>query len=269
MPVTGKPLPEENYYIYDDTLLVNEALKDAEIISDKKEQKKEILKKALNCLKNQKGKLSEYMVIDSYLNEAAPLIEDMPGQPSDFRIRFVYYNRATKECLMKEGNILEAYVYHSVWKDTLVDDVKLNVGFTWDAEKSEEALEKGAITNEIDLVCTRNMQTFFISCKQAIPSTQALLEIKYLSDYFGIDGKAILITSNWGTSGKLNANAAKLLSERSRKMHIYYIDRQMIGDDIRDMKQGNLSKYLQNIFDRKVKWNLLNTGIIEKLEDFN
>ena len=52
-------------------------------------------------------------------------------------------------------------------------------------------------------------------------------------------------------------------------MHIYYIDRQMIGDDIRDMKQGNLSKYLQNIFDRKVKWNLLNTGIIEKLEDFN
>ena len=268
-PITGKPLLKENYYIYDDTLLVNEALKDAEIISDKKEQKKEILKKALNCLKNQKGKLSEYMVIDSYLNEAAPLIEDMPGQPSDFRIRFVYYNRATKECLMKEGNILEAYVYHSVWKDTLVDDVKLNVGFTWDAEKSEEALEKGAITNEIDLVCTRNMQTFFISCKQAMPSTQALLEIKYFSDYFGIDGKAILITCNWGTSGKLNANAAKLLSERSRKMHIYYIDRQMIGDDIRNMKQGNLSKYLQNIFDRKVKWNLLNTGIIEELEDFN
>src|SRR5699024_7261387 len=109
----------------------------------------------------------------------------------------------------------------SVWKDTLVDDVKLNVGFTWDAEKSEEALEKGAITNEIDLVCTRNMQTFFISCKQAMPRTEHLQEIKYFADYFGIDGKAILITSNWGTSGKLNTDAAKLLSERSRKMRIY------------------------------------------------
>ena len=268
-PITGKPLPEENYYIYDDTLLVNEVLKDEIIISDKKDQKKEILKKALNCLKNQEGKLSEYMVIDSYQNEASALIEDVPGQPSYFRIRFVYYNRATKACFMKEGNILEAYVYYSVWKDTLVDDVKLNVGFTWDAEKSEEALEKGAITNEIDLVCSRNMQTFFISCKQAMPKTEHLQEIKYFADYFGVDGKAILITSNWGTSGKLNANAAKLLSERSRKMHIYYIDRQMIGDDIRNMKQGNLSKYLQNIFDRKVKWNSLNTGTIEELEDFN
>ena len=102
-----------------------------------------------------------------------------------------------------------------------------------------------------------------------MPKTEHLQEIKYFADYFGVDGKAILITSNWGTSGKLNANAAKLLSERSRKMHIYYIDRQMIGDDIRDMKQGNLSKYLQNIFDRKVKWNSLNTGTIEELEDFN
>ena len=169
-------------------------------------------------------------------------------------MRFVYHNRATKECLLKEGNILEAYVYHSIWKDTLVDDVKLNVEFAWDAETSEDYLKKGAVKNEIDLVCTRNMQTFFISCKQSMPRREFLQEIKYFADYFGIDGKAILITSNEGTGKKQKKDNAKLIEERSRKMGVYYIDRQMIGDEIQDMKQGYLSKYLQNIFDRKLNW---------------
>lgn len=153
---------------------------------------------------------------------------------------------------MKEGNILEAYVYHSIWKNTLVDDVKLNVEFTWDAETSEDYLKRGALTNEIDLVCTRNMQTFFISCKQSMPRQEYLWEIKYYADYFGIDGKAILITSNEGTTKK--QNNAKLIEERSKKMGVYYIDRQMIGDEISDMKQDYLSTYLQNIFDRKLNW---------------
>ena len=88
---------------------------------------------------------------------------------------------------MKEGNILEAYVYHSIWKNAFVDDVKINVAFIWDSESSKDALQRGAITNEIDLVCTRNMQTYFISCKQAMPKTEHLQEIKYFAYYFGID----------------------------------------------------------------------------------
>lgn len=253
-PLTGKPLPNESCYIYDDTLLVNDILKNEKLDPDSKEERKDSLKKALNCLETQKGKNQEGMIIDRYQTMDASLLEDLAGRSSEFRLRFVYYNRATRECLMKEGNILEAYVYYSIWRNARVDDVKLNVAFTWDAEKSEDALEKGVITNEIDLVCTRNMQTFFISCKQAMPKTEYLQEIKYFADYFGIDGKAVLVTSNGKTGSEPKKNAAQLLSERSQKMHIYYIDREMMGDKIKDMKQGNLSKYLQNIFDRKVKW---------------
>lgn len=253
-PLSGKPLPEETIFIYDDTLLVNELLEGKTVDAEHKEERKDVLKKALNCLKNQKGRKGERMIIDSCGEDTRPLIDDISDDAVHFRMRFVYHNRATKECLLKEGNILEAYVYHSIWKDTLVDDVKLNVEFAWDAETSEDYLKKGAVKNEIDLVCTRNMQTFFISCKQSMPRREFLQEIKYFADYFGIDGKAILITSNEGTGKKQKKDNAKLIEERSRKMGVYYIDRQMIGDEIQDMKQGYLSKYLQNIFDRKLNW---------------
>ena len=251
-PLSGKPLPEENIFIYDDTLLVNELLEGKVVDTEHKEERKDILKTALNCLKDQKGGNGECMIIDSYGDDAHTLIEDISDDALHFRMRFLYHNRATKECLLKEGNILVAYVYHSIWKNTLVDDVKLNVEFTWDAETSEDYLKKSALTNEIDLVCTKNMQSFFVSCKQSMPRQEYLWEIKYYADYFGIDGKAILITSNEGTTKK--QNNAKLIEERSKKMGVYYIDRQMIGDELSDMKQGNLSTYLQNIFDRKLDW---------------
>lgn len=251
-PLSGKPLPEENIFIYDDTLLVNELLEGEPADTEHKEERKDILKTALKCLKDQKSKNGECMIIDSYGGNPHTLIEDISDDAFHFRMRFLYHNRATKECLLKEGNILEAYVYHSIWKNTLVDDVKLNVEFTWDAETSEDYLKEGALMNKIDLVCTRNMQTFFISCKQSMPRQEYLWEIKYYADYFGIDGKAILITSNEGTTKK--QNNAKLIEERSKKMGVYYIDRQMIGDEISDMKQDYLSTYLQNIFDRKLNW---------------
>ena len=251
-PLSGKLLPEENIFIYDDTLLINELLEGKVVDTEHKEERKDILKTALNCLKDQKGRNGEGMIIDSYGDDSHTLIEDISDDALHFRMRFLYHNRATKECLLKEENILVAYVYHSIWRNTLVDDVKLNVEFTWDAETSEDYLKKCALTNEIDLVCTRNMQTFFVSCKQSMPRQEYLWEIKYYADYFGIDGKAILITSNEGTSQK--QNNSKLIEERSKKMGVYYIDRQMIGEEISDMKQGYLSTYLQNIFDRKLNW---------------
>ncbi|MEY8428650.1 protein kinase [Lachnospiraceae bacterium 46-15] len=253
-PFTGKPSAEKMCYIYDDTLVVDEFVEDQIVIEQKRTECREEMEGALKALLQEKKK-EEPLIIDRYDGTSA-LIENVPDGKNKFKLRFQYCNEATKECFMKEGNILEAYVYHSIWKKAFVDDVKLNVAFTWDSENSGDALQRGAITNEIDLVCTRNMQTYFISCKQAMPETKHLQEIKYFADYFGIDGIAILVTTNWRTNSKNTTNeCAGLISTRSQKMRVFYIDLEMLGDN---MKKGNLIKYIQNIFDGKKDWKNIN-----------
>lgn len=247
-PMTNRPLTDVFYCIYNDTLLVDEVLEDKIDQNDRYGRNIRInLNAALNAMQKEEG------IITECESDSSELIEGVPEKEFFFRMRFVYCSRATKECLMKEGNILEAYVYYAIWKDVLVDDVKLNVTFTWDSDDSSDALEIGAITNEIDLVCTHNMQTYFISCKQSEPKNAYLHEIKYFADHFGIDGKAILITSNWKTGDKQDRNNMKPISERSKKMQVYYIDREMLGESD-DMMSKRLAKYIQNIIDSKENW---------------
>lgn len=250
-PVTEKPLSYVENYIYDDTLMVNEQVYNDEIGGEKNNNRRDILFQAFNELSKQKSKSKEPLIIDK-INEKSQFVSNV--ESGIFEVKFVYHNRATKECLMKEGNILEAYIYHSVWKNALVDDVKLNVAFTWDADKSEDALKEYAITNEIDLVCTKNMKTYFISCKQSMPKTQYLQEIKYFADYFGVDGTAILVTSNWGTSGNQDNNNAELIRNRSDMMKVYYIDRSMIETETAGTDGGKLVRYIQNIVDGRKNW---------------
>ena len=257
--VTEKPSESELYYIYDDTLLVDAVVDNDVVDSKKKEKRISVIENALNCARSQKSDDGQPAILEEYENGSGKMVEVSKDGESKFNIRFLYRNRATRECLMKEGNILEAYVYYVIWKNAFVDDVKLNVAFTWEARKPEDALEKGAITNEIDLICTRNMQTYCISCKQSMPRTEYLQEIKYFADYFGIDGRAVLVTTNPGTGRNQRKNNADLISSRSQKMKVYYIDRKMLGETAEDMK-SRLPQYIQNIFDGKAEWMEIPTG---------
>lgn len=249
--MTGKPSDQILYYIHDDTLVVDRDMADE--IRDGK-RKSDIVQEALIYLYDQKSKKGESMILEPM--DEKPMIEKKTVKGKDgFHIQFVYRNHSTKECLMKEGNILEAYTYHSIWNGAFVDDVKLNVAFTWDAERADDSLVRGAITNEIDLVCTKNMQTYFISCKQTRPQKEYLQEIKFFADYFGIDGKAIIITSSWETSSKILEDREKdVLTNRSKKMEVYYITRGMLGDSLEEMNRGSLPRYIQNIIDGKKDW---------------
>lgn len=255
MPVTGGKDPSgSTCYIYDDTLVVDEVFKEQRVNgNDPAHQSlKNILSAALKVLGGSRQN-GEADILEEY-DETSGMLEPVAGDGTKFRIQFLYKNRATRRCFLQEGNILEAYVYYTICKYGQVDDVRMNVGFTWDADSPSDALERGALTNEIDLVLSRNMQTFFISCKQCLPKTAHLEEIKYFADYFGVEGKAILITSNWGTSATARDEGAELITLRSRKMKVFYIDREMIGDSTAEMSQGNLARYLQNIFDGKKEW---------------
>lgn len=257
------------FYIYDNTLIVDEDLTESMIAGMKLKgpgmrkvdgkEIRDILEKSLGILASFHDERKEEILI-SPLNEENTLVKYDADTSGKARISFMYQNRSVKECLMKEGNILETFVYHTIWRNILPDDVKLNVSFTWDSRGEEDSLKAGAICNEIDLVCTYHMQTFFISCKQAMPKTEFLHEIRSLSGEFGIDGKAILITSNCNTIRKPGASeksreAADLMTTRSRKMKVFYIDGEMLGGSaIADQAQERLAKYLRNIFEGKRDW---------------
>ena len=253
-PMTEKPFMSEHFYIYDNTRAVDaDVLDDDTFDLENNRKNSSIVSDALKIMMQHKDGSGDGMIVSC--EDEDPVTAGLPG--NTYHICFIYKNRATKECLMKEGNILEAYVYHSLWNRALVDDVKLNVAFTWEADEAGEALDPDAVTNEIDLVCTYNMQTFFISCKQTLPQTPHLQEIIFFADYFGADGKAVLVTSNSMTGENSSGRKDALISLRANKMGVYYIDRDMIGRTIEDMKQNRLAMYLQKIFNGDRDWDRL------------
>ena len=252
-PFTDIISEKDLYYIYDDTRVVDINMKEEEINDGEGRKRKtsEIVGDALNILMGYSTKGGDGLIIDRYGMD--PVTTD-PAKPGEYRVRFIYKNRSTKECLIKEGNALEAFVYHSLWKSAFVDDIKLNVAFTWGTSNEQEALDPAAIKNETDLVCASNMQTFFISCKQAMPTTAHLQEIKFFGDYFGVEGKAVLVTSNWRTRNPEEDVVAQMVAKRAEMMDVYYIDRSMMGKYLSDMKNNHLVAFFQRIFNGEKDW---------------
>ena len=93
-----------------------------------------------------------------------------------------------------------------------------------------------------------SMQTFFIFCRPYTPRQSLLYELKSLASEFGINGKAILITTD----------TSETLAARSRQMNVYYIDREMLGgENIATLAQARLEKYLGNIFAGVREWKVI------------
>lgn len=105
-------------------------------------------------------------------------------------LNFAFASPAVRECLTKEGNVQEAFVYRVIRDMDLFDDLKLSVSIAWGEENGD------ATTNEIDLIGTKGNRSYFISCKKCKElTTEQLTEIRYETDRFGIDGVPILIAT--------------------------------------------------------------------------
>ena len=123
---------------------------------------------------------------------------------NQYEIKFRYTDMACRTCLTKTGNALEALVYHTCQQMNVFDDVKLGVSILWD----KQGIEGKYTTNEIDIICTKGIKSYFISCKNRDEiQNEFLTEIRYEADRFGVDATAILITT---------AKASKYLSQRAR-----------------------------------------------------
>lgn len=100
-----------------------------------------------------------------------------------------------RECMKKSGTVLEYYLYYTALLDAHFDDVEIG----WSFQHSTEA---ETARNELDVICTKEMTSLFISAKfrkedeflagnQLTPLNYMLYEIMQMGQ-FGINSKAVL-----------------------------------------------------------------------------
>jgi|GEM_PF-5942095 len=246
-PVTGRPVDSMQHFVYDRTCLVQFSFRDEAVkdLSGRSVLKSEAIRCVLEAL-DQAGNAvrpvggdSQPMPGGTGSTGDGAFSAASGGEPmitQDYKtgecfVRFEVDDISVRKCLLKEGNVLEAYVYHTIFQHVPVDDVRSNVTFTWNAKTEEESVLGGAINNEIDIVCTKNMKTYFISCKQSMPKNEYLEEIRFFADYFGIEGTAVIVCSNNAFDESSKKRPAALL-QRSRGMNVRFIDRSMIDEDL-------------------------------------
>lgn len=159
-----------------------------------------------------------------------------------------FASRAVKECLLKAGNVLETFAYNTFLQQCHFHNIQANVTFRWNMDKEY------SVENEVDLVCTKGMQTFFVSCKLSKAESVFLTEIKYLADHYGINAKVILLCANTSNSGKELYQSHEAIWERSQEMDVYYVNRSLLGDNEDDIHNGKLAKVINAIAGGKQEW---------------
>lgn len=107
---------------------------------------------------------------------------------------FSFASREILTCLQKSGNILERFIYFSATFDGHFDDVELGWKFL-------HSMNPDSVENEIDVICTKESRSLFISAKMT--SAQQLTygnnlnyifyEISLLTDRFGTNATPVLV----------------------------------------------------------------------------
>ena len=139
---------------------------------------------------------------------------------------------AVKRLLEREGNALEQFTYFTM-RSLAFDDVKLSVSLAFAAPDDFQDPDTDT-TNEIDVIATKGMESYFVSCKQGWAKKEYLTEIKYFAEHLGVRGKAILICSHKGEE-KFQA-----VRRRADIMGVYFITCSVI-------RQGKLGEALERI----------------------
>ena len=225
--------PQTEYSVKDRTLYVRAVQKRKELRDPSGEQEDlaEVLREGL-CMLEEYGRKGS--------GGRQNLIQNLKISEKDEEIDFTfkYASDAVKACLSREGNILEAMIYFTCLEMGIFDDLNINSEFSWNLEEGT-AGEEQLVNNEIDIIGTKDLRTYFISAKMTVPETAHLMEIKYFADHFGIDGQAVLVTSNSRTADDSSSRPVSK-EERSRLMGVRYINRTVIdegrlGDVIREI----------------------------------
>ncbi len=145
------------------------------------------------------------------------------GEEVSFRFR----DAQIRAWLRDVGSVLELMVYKACLDTGLFDDVITSAVVDWEGEGG-----RNAVTNEIDVMCTKGITPVFISCKTCDVKTEALNELAILRDRFGMNiAKAAIVTAEKGGAAMRN---------RASELDIDVID-------LNDLTEGRLDARLRGL----------------------
>ena len=142
-------------------------------------------------------------------------------------VRFSFRDAQIRQWLRDVGSVLELYVWKSCLDTGLFDDVRLSAVVDW-----EGSAKRDAVSNELDVMCTRGVTPVFLSCKTGELKTEALNELAVLRDRFGGGiARAAVITAE---------RAGAAVRNRAGELQIRVID-------LDDLAAGRLVKSIRKL----------------------
>ena len=142
-------------------------------------------------------------------------------------VAFRFRDGQIRAWLRDVGSVLELYVYKACLDTGLFQDVRTSAVVDW--EGNERA---NAVTNELDVMCTRGVTPVFISCKTCDVKTEALNELAILRDRFGGKiARAAIVTAERGGAAMRN---------RASELGITVID-------LNDLNAGRIQQRLKTL----------------------
>ena len=131
-------------------------------------------------------------------------------------IKYIYSDLAVKDCLTTAGNVLELYAWSAARQTGYFDDCRANLSFRW----------QEGVKNELDLILTKGLTTLVVSCKTAKFKKEHLYEVKYLTERFSLNSKAVIVYSSTQAvdeDGRLTYDTTPV-KERAKAMGVYLIN---------------------------------------------
>lgn len=146
-------------------------------------------------------------------------------------VQFTFSKEAYRGFLRDVGSVLELYVYKTCLDLEAFQDVCLSAVVDW-----EGTAGRNAVSNELDVVCTKGVEPVFISCKTCDVKTEALNELAILRDRFGGQmARAVIVTAERGTAAMRN---------RASELNIEVID-------LNDLTQDRIAQRLRRILQKQ------------------
>ena len=142
-------------------------------------------------------------------------------------VRFLFRDGQIRQWLRDVGSVLELYAWKTCLDTGLFDDVRLSAVVDW-----EGSGKRDAVSNELDVMCTRGVTPVFLSCKTNELKTEALNELAILRDRFGGGiARAAVITAE---------RAGVPLRNRAAELQIRVID-------LDELSGGRLAKAIKKL----------------------
>ena len=142
-------------------------------------------------------------------------------------VRFTFRDPLVRQWLRDVGSVLELYAWKTCLETGLFDDVRLSAVVDW-----EGSGKRDAVSNELDVMCTRGVTPVFLSCKTNELKTEALNELAVLRDRFGGGiARAAVITAE---------RAGAPVRNRAAELQIRVMD-------LDDLAGGRLAKTIRKL----------------------